>query len=59
YEEILVFAGRLAARSGFRVLDESPDSKVVLLGRTETGRFLPGRAPLPNALPMTPTVAAG
>jgi tRNA wybutosine-synthesizing protein 1 len=39
------FARRLAERTGYRVLDESPDSKVFLLGRTNEGRWLPGRAP--------------
>jgi len=42
HEEITGFARRLAARTGYRFLDHSPDSKVVLLGRTTEGRFLPG-----------------
>jgi len=49
HEEIAGFAQRLAARTGYRVLDESPESKVVLLGRSEVGRYLPGRAPSPEA----------
>ncbi|MFY9717800.1 MAG: 4-demethylwyosine synthase TYW1 [Thermoplasmata archaeon] len=57
HSEIAVFAQRLAARTGYRVLDESPESKVVLLGRSERGRYLPGREPSPiplgaTALPM-------
>ncbi len=43
--EIAAFAGRLAARTGYEVLDESPESKVVLLGHRSVERFLPGRAP--------------
>jgi tRNA wybutosine-synthesizing protein 1 len=45
HEEIGRFARRLADRSAYRVLDESPDSKVFLLGTTNAGRWLPGRAP--------------
>ena len=45
HEEIRGFAERLARSSGYRVLDESPESKVVLLGQSEEGRYLPGRAP--------------
>ncbi len=39
------FARRLAARVGYRVLDEAPDSKVVLLGLRAEGRYLPGLGP--------------
>ncbi|HXY46743.1 MAG TPA: 4-demethylwyosine synthase TYW1 [Thermoplasmata archaeon] len=52
HEEIAEFARRLAARTGYLVLDESPESKVVLLGRTSEGRFLQGRSPELSALPM-------
>jgi len=45
HEEIGAFAERLARRTGYRVLDESPESKVVLLGLRAEGRYLPGRAP--------------
>ena len=45
HAEIATFARRLAHRTGYSVLDESPESKVVLLGRGSTERFLPGRAP--------------
>jgi tRNA wybutosine-synthesizing protein 1 len=45
HEEIRAFADGLGRASGYRVLDESVDSKVVLLGRTGSDRFLPGRAP--------------
>jgi tRNA wybutosine-synthesizing protein 1 len=47
HEEIAAFARRLSRRMGYAVLDESPESKVVLLGRSSTERFLPGRAPAP------------
>ena len=55
HEEIGEFARRLARRTGYLWLDESPDSKVFLLGRTTEGRFLPGsvRAAIPP-----PVVAA-
>jgi tRNA wybutosine-synthesizing protein 1 len=52
HEEISEFARRLATKSGYLVLDESSDSKVVLLGRGSEGRFLPGRAPAVPPLPM-------
>lgn len=45
HEAIRSFAKRLAARTEYRILDESPDSKVVLLGLREEGRFLPGLEP--------------
>jgi tRNA wybutosine-synthesizing protein 1 len=45
HEEIAAFAHRLAARLGLRVLDESPESKVLLLGRSQEDRYLPGRTP--------------
>jgi tRNA wybutosine-synthesizing protein 1 len=45
HEEIGTFARRLARRTGYLVLDESPDSKVYLLGRRAEGRFLPGQSP--------------
>ncbi len=55
HTEIARFAGRLAARTGYRVLDASPESKVVLLGRGSVDRYLPGRAPPEGAgLPMAP-----
>ncbi len=50
HEEVGEFANRLAARTGYLVLDESPDSKVFLLGRSPTGRFLPGREPVREPL---------
>ncbi len=49
HDEIARFAGRLAERTGYRVLDESPESKVVLLGRDSVERFLPGQAPSARA----------
>jgi tRNA wybutosine-synthesizing protein 1 len=45
HEEIGEFAHRLAERTGYLALDESPDSKVYLLGRSREGRYLPGRSP--------------
>ncbi len=59
HEEISGFASRLAARTGYLVLDDSPDSKVVLLGRTSEGRFLPGRTPVGESLPMAAVLAGG
>ncbi|HKS59696.1 MAG TPA: 4-demethylwyosine synthase TYW1 [Thermoplasmata archaeon] len=46
HEEIGRFARELSHRTGYRVLDESPDSKVFLLGLTNEGRWLPGREPV-------------
>jgi tRNA wybutosine-synthesizing protein 1 len=45
HAEISAFANDLARRTGYRVLDESPESKVVLLGTSNEGRYLPGLAP--------------
>ena len=45
HAEISAFSSDLARRTGYKVLDESPDSKVVLLGTTNEGRYLPGLAP--------------
>ncbi|MCI4334924.1 MAG: 4-demethylwyosine synthase TYW1 [Thermoplasmata archaeon] len=45
HEEIRRFADRLVARTGYDILDESPDSKVLLLGERSSRRWLPGRAP--------------
>lgn len=45
HEDIGAFASAIARRTGYRVLDESPDSKVYLLGESESARFLPGLAP--------------
>ncbi len=47
HEEIRAFALRLAHRTGYQVLDESPESKVLLLGQGTVDRYLPGRAPEP------------
>jgi tRNA wybutosine-synthesizing protein 1 len=52
HEEIGVFARRLAKRTGYLVLDESPDSKVFLLGRSAEGRFLESRASELERLPL-------
>jgi tRNA wybutosine-synthesizing protein 1 len=49
HEEIGAFARELAERTGYRVLDESPDSKVFLLGTGGGDRFLPGLGPLGSA----------
>ncbi|MCI4332787.1 MAG: 4-demethylwyosine synthase TYW1 [Thermoplasmata archaeon] len=46
HDEIRAFAESLAARTGYRRLDESPESKVVLLGSPDGAeRFLPGLGP--------------
>jgi tRNA wybutosine-synthesizing protein 1 len=45
HEEVSEFAQRLASKTGYLYLDESPESKVALLGRSSEGRFLPGRTP--------------
>jgi tRNA wybutosine-synthesizing protein 1 len=45
HPEISLFAHQLASRTGYEVLDESPDSKVLLLGHAGTERYLPGRIP--------------
>ncbi len=58
HAEIAEFARRLAARTGYLTLDASPDSKVVLLGRTTDGRFLPGRAPEGAELPVVAEATA-
>ncbi|HTS32494.1 MAG TPA: 4-demethylwyosine synthase TYW1 [Thermoplasmata archaeon] len=47
HEEIAAFAARLAARTRYALLDESPESKVVLLGNGTAERFLPGLGPAP------------
>ena len=44
-EEVAAFARALSRRTGYLVLDESPDSKVFLLGRRAEGRYLEGLAP--------------
>ncbi len=50
HEEIGSFARALAPRIGYRVLDESPESKVFLLGTDGARRYLPGRAPVVPSL---------
>jgi tRNA wybutosine-synthesizing protein 1 len=50
HSEISLFAHQLASRTGYQVLDESSDSKVLLLGHAGAERFLPGRAPEIEAL---------
>ncbi|MGA7475756.1 MAG: 4-demethylwyosine synthase TYW1 [Thermoplasmata archaeon] len=57
HEEVLEFAQRLATKTGYLLLDESPESKVALLGRTSEGRFLPGRTPEVVPLPMVEEAA--
>ncbi len=53
HEEIGAFARQLARRTGYQVLDESPDSKVYLLGEKAERRYLPGLGPS-GELPMVP-----
>jgi tRNA wybutosine-synthesizing protein 1 len=48
HEEVGRFARSVASRTGYAVLDESPDSKVLLLGRPGADRYLPGLAPGPG-----------
>lgn len=45
HEEIQRFGRRLAELTGYPVAAESPDSKVLLLARDPSTRWLPGRAP--------------
>ncbi|HYB63019.1 MAG TPA: hypothetical protein VEE86_01170, partial [Thermoplasmata archaeon] len=45
HAEIAEFARRLARGTGYELLDESPESKVVLLGQNSVERYLPGLAP--------------
>ncbi len=49
HAEIARFGARLARTTGYQVLDESPESKVMLLGRSAEGRYLPGLGPAPPA----------
>ena len=41
HPEIREFAQALAGRTGYQYLDESEESKVCLLGRSNMDRFLP------------------
>jgi tRNA wybutosine-synthesizing protein 1 len=51
HSEIAGFARELARQTGLEVLDESPESKVLLLGRPGEERYLPGLGPeLPAAV---------
>ncbi len=47
HPEIRAFAEALSRRTGYAVLDESEESKVLLLGRDASRRYLPGRSPAP------------
>lgn len=51
FEEVGAFARSLSRRTGYPVLDESPESKVYLLGQRAEGRYLAGLAPT-SALPV-------
>jgi tRNA wybutosine-synthesizing protein 1 len=42
YGEVRAFGAELSHRTGYLTLDVSPESKVLLLGRTQEDRFLPG-----------------
>jgi tRNA wybutosine-synthesizing protein 1 len=44
-EDVRRFAHELSRRSGYPILDESPESKVLLLGQRSEGRYLPGLGP--------------
>ena len=60
HAEIRQFAQGLSHRTGYPILDESPDSKVLLLAREPGVRYLPGRTPseLSEALhgPLAPGI---
>ncbi|HYB77625.1 MAG TPA: radical SAM protein [Thermoplasmata archaeon] len=56
--DVVEFAQRLARQSSYQFLDESPDSRVVLLGRSSIERFLPGREFVARSFPMA-TARAG
>ncbi len=45
HEDIRRFATRLAELTGYPLVDESPESKVLLLAKDPERRWLPGRAP--------------
>ena len=45
HDEVAAFAATLARRTGYAVLDESAESKVLLLGHADEPRFLPGLEP--------------
>ena len=67
HEEISRFAHRLSGLLGYPVADESEDSKVFLLAKDPSRRWLPGRAPVltpppgieGEVLPMWTTTAQG
>lgn len=55
HAEISGFAHELARKTGLSVLDESPESKVLLLGRPGEERYLPGLGPsMPDAFEGAP-----
>ncbi len=51
HEEIRRFGRALSSQTGYSVLDESPESKVLLLGESAAERYLPGLGPR-EASPM-------
>ena len=53
HEEVRQFGTRLAGLLGYPVVDEAPDSKVLLLCRDPSVRWLPGLAPALDAPPST------
>ena len=62
HPEIRAFAEALGHRTGYPILDESVDSKVVLLGRDGVSRYLPGLGPTSENEPpgaTSPTAAMG
>lgn len=58
HENISDFAGRLSRFLGYPVVDESPESKVVLLARDPSRRWLPGKGPARDPSPEGPRRAA-
>ncbi len=53
HEDIRAFATRLSELTGYPVADESPESKVMLLAKDPSRRWLPGRAPWERGAPVT------
>ncbi|MDE1819584.1 MAG: 4-demethylwyosine synthase TYW1 [Euryarchaeota archaeon] len=51
HPDIQRFASRLSELTGYPVVDESPESKVLLLAKDPERRWLPGRAPSERKVP--------
>ena len=59
HEEISRFAHRLSELLGYPVADEAPESKVLLLAKDPSRRWLPGRAPPPRRGTPVATAPSG